>query len=114
MKSYTDLEQSRMLAKILPLETADMKYKEYTSALDYSSKHLDIPSVGHPFSKDIPCWSLVALFKLLPKSARLEKGNVTELYRVTLPVELETSDWYIEPIDACVEMIIHLHELNLL
>jgi len=54
------------------------------------------------------------LFKLLPKSARLEKGNVTELYRVTLPVELETSDWYIEPIDACVEMIIHLHELNLL
>jgi len=26
MKSYTDLEQSRKLAEILPLETADMCY----------------------------------------------------------------------------------------
>ena len=29
IKSYTDIEQSRKLAKILPIESADMRYQAY-------------------------------------------------------------------------------------
>ena len=53
----------------------------------------------------IPAWSLSALFKMLPCSARLERGSSTELYHVTLPDELKSSDWYIEPVDAAFEMV---------
>jgi hypothetical protein len=28
MKSYTDLEQSKVLSKILPIESADMRYSD--------------------------------------------------------------------------------------
>ena len=36
MKSYTDLEQSRKLAKILPIESADMSWKHYVP--DFASE----------------------------------------------------------------------------
>ena len=109
MKSYTDLEQSRKLAEILPTESADMRYSPLGDKM-------------HPWvwtdtfiEKDaVPCWSLTALFSMLPKSAYLEKGSSTELYRLILPVELISSDWNHEQIDACVEMILKLHELKIL
>jgi hypothetical protein len=101
IKSYTDLEQSKKLSEILPLDSADMWY----SIVDNEAF---ICLERHNEYEQIPCWSLTALFKLLPKSAQLEKGNVTELYRVTLPVELEASDWYTNPIDACYELILKI------
>jgi hypothetical protein len=115
MKSYTDLPQSKMLAEFLSLESADTIWDLTIPDLpsiraipyedsDYNNKYLNIK----------PCWSLAALLSILPKSARLEKGKATELYRVSLPVELEASDWYINPVDACYEMIIKLHEQKLL
>ena len=129
IKSYTDLEQSKKLAKILSLESADMRYG-YIAPYDYSDRMYDGGYDEIPYQKDfliknpnfsaneydaeLPCWSLVALFSALPKSARLEMGKATELYRVSLPVELEASDWYNNPVDACYEMIIKLHEQNLL
>lgn len=117
IKSYTDLEQSRKLAEILPLESADMHYYknffgDYMEGL-YNSNDLkegcELKGIEY-----IPAWSLAALFSMLPKSAYLEKGSSTELCRLTLPVELISSDWNLEPIDTCVDMIIKLHELNLL
>lgn len=117
IKSYTDLEQSKKLEKILSLESADMFYIAGKGEPIFIGNKMvaygedDYDCLGEP---DVLCWSLAALFKLLPNSAQLEKGNVTELYRVTLPVELKTSDWYIEPIDACVEMIEHLHGQKML
>lgn len=119
MKSYTDISQSKKLAEILPIESADMHYSKdfdgrwVVGLAKYTS--VKIPKyVGNVEEHLLPCWSLAALLKLLPKSAQLEKGNVTELYRVTLPIELKTSDWYIDPINACYELILKLHELNLL
>ena len=106
IKSYTDLEQSKKLSETLPLDSADMWYSIVDNEAFICLEH-------HNEYEQIPCWSLTALFKLLPKSAQLEKGNVTELYRVTLPVELEASDWYANPIDACYELILKLNELNL-
>ena len=119
IKSYTDIEQSKKLSEILPLESADMYYlaKPDNTNSNMVASDICIPrrseNDGQAFGEAC-AWSLTALFKLLPKSARLEKGNVTELYRVILPVELETSDWYIDPVDACVVMIERLYELNFL
>jgi len=109
IKNYTDIEQSKVLAKILPIESADMWYEDCG---------LMIPRLGHipkeHTNTEIPCWSLAALFKMLPYSARLERGYSTELCYVTLPNELESSDWYIEPVDAVFEMILKLYELKML
>lgn len=110
MKSYTSIEQSKKLAEILPIESADMCYR--IVAYNPNDTHVYQPyCFSGTLESDIPCWSLAALFSMLPKSARLERGSATELYGVSLPVELEASDWYINPVDACYEMIIKLHDL---
>lgn len=72
MKSYTDLEQSKRLAEILPLESADMlhclSFNESllaTVPIQYSGSFRYQPELT------VPCWSLAALLKILPKSIRL-------------------------------------------
>ena len=118
MKAYTDLEQSKKLAEILPLESADMFYcygmDVHTKKWDYDIVPTIIDVSNQIDIGDVPCWSLAALFSMLPKCAYLEKGSSTELCRVTLPVELISSDWNLEPVDACVAMIEKLHELKIL
>lgn len=111
MKSYTDLEQSKKLAEILPIESADMVWANDNDVIVVPYDMVTRENVLHDFA---PCWSLATLFSMLPKSAYLEKGSSTELCRVTLPVELISSDWNLEPIDTCVEMIIKLKENKLL
>lgn len=62
MKSYTDIEQSKVLAGILPLESADMYW-------DYDvQKHEDYPMVMDEQFDDtcIRAWSLTALLSALP------------------------------------------------
>ena len=121
IKSFTSVEQSRKLAEILPLESADMWWSKCTIT-DFGDGVLKVSYAVEPCNisqfrntkEDIPCWSLVALLAFLPNSAFLERGNVTELYRITLPIELVPFDWFVEPVDACVAMIEKLHELNLL
>ena len=81
MKAYTDLEQSKKLAEILPLESADMWWaeryrghttKDYQFIVDdtpYYYLSLTKPSDGNyslDTIKDIPCWSLAALLDVLP------------------------------------------------
>lgn len=113
MKSYTSKEQAKKLAKFLPLESADMRFCFSHTLGGRITGHY--PMIGRePSMGTIPCWSLAALFSMLPKSAYLEKGSSTELCRVTLPVELISSDWNLEPIDACVEVILKLHKQKLL
>ena len=114
IKSYTDINQSKKLAGILPLESADMKYREYTSSLDYSSKHCDVPSVGHPFERDIPCWSLAALLEVI---GHYTLQTVSDSKRVIIVSENGNPiSFFSNPqtVDACYEMILKLNELNLL
>ena len=62
MKSYTDVEQSKVLAKILPIESADMYW-------DYDvQKHEDYPMIMDEQFDNlcIPAWSLAALLNVLP------------------------------------------------
>lgn len=139
LKSYTSLNQSKVLAKILPLESADMSWvscddgkQQYYSAenrkivLNYEKKHW------------IPCWSLVALLGVLPKEIPHKDAKYVEdrkdwtycwlltpkclFYKCTILLENggRYDDVFAEvyhqgnPVDACYVMILMLHELNLL
>lgn len=115
IKSYTDLEQSNKLAEILPLESADMCYP-------LPCEGGDKPLLEQGGFGSTPCWSLAALLEILQKSAYYidEDANVV-LYSykaVEWDLEINNSDLRLiaepNPIDACYEMILKLHELNLL
>ena len=127
MKSYTDIEQSKKLAEILPLESADMFYC-YGMDIDikvwsFDSTPTIIDASNQIDVDDIPCWSLTALFEVIPK-------YIDDHYVLRMDYNKDFSIWYDEvgcgvsielpditkdsAIDACYEMIIKLHELNLL
>ena len=128
MKSYTDIEQSKNLTEILPLESADMFYDGVQDL--YKEKVYNIPingssitvRTGHSITKKaikanllLPCWSLSALLHVINfPSLTQEKENEWEVC-----VFDHNNDDYIEitasnPVDACYEMIIKLKEQNLL
>ena len=143
MKGYTDIEQSKKLAEILPLESADMYYKYI---LPKSDKIHHVPEIGNPINSlkwynegytfsgkrkpitlndyCIPCWSLAALLGVIPK--RIKDYNVlrTDIDENTFAM------WYDEigygvnndlpnittesAVDTCYEIIIKLKEKELL
>ncbi len=110
IKSYTDLDQSKKLAEILPLESADMWY-QYTgiSIKDGSKKPIYFPMVIRDCEsdEDIPCWSLVALLGVLsyPSLYKIFSGWRCDSYLG------KSSD---NPVDACYELILELHEFKML
>ena len=138
MKSYTDLEQSKKLAEILPLESADSHYVRNT--YDFMGNPIDgkwsHPKYGNPNSKYayyvvqnfsnyeiIPCWSLTALLSIIPsvitrKGKRmfltLEKAGAYNLYYKSPDRLDELWETKEDVVDACYEIIINLHELKLL
>ena len=129
MKGYTDLEQSKKLAEILPLESADMYYWLAWRG-EISEEYKNIPKVGIPKEYKqrkylwCPCWSLAALLNLIPKHIKEHNVLRTDIDENTFAmwydeigygVNLELPNIEMsEPVDACYKMIIKLHELNLL
>jgi hypothetical protein len=113
MNAYTNLEQSIKLAKILPVESADMWY-QYTgiSIKDGSERPIYFPMVIRDCKsdKDIPCWSLVALFGVLPTFTIDRSDN--HYYRFHCMERF--TEWYDNPIDACVAMIERLRKLKMI
>lgn len=124
IKSYTDIEQSKVLAEILPLESADMFHFIH-----------EVDTVGFGYKKDaeefysktefeyIPCWSLAALLEILSKYAEhTNESGIAELsyekvtkWGVSILNCGKIKDCYANnPIDAAYGMIIRLNELNLL
>ena len=135
IKSYTDLEQSKKLAEILPIESADMWYQHTgISIKDGSEKPIYFPMVIRDCEsdEDIPCWSLAALLGVLPNNEHITTTLSRGGWKIE-PVEY-IDKWFCEyedevgennpckgftvsadnPVDACVAMIEKLHELNLL
>lgn len=126
IKSYTDLEQSKKLAKILPLESADMCYR--IVAYNPNNTHEYQPyCFSGTLSSDIPCWSLAALLGVIPQE--IFDGeyiiNITEGcdYKWVLTYdhcENRKISYYglstgaDNLIDACFEMIIKLNEHKML
>ena len=118
IKSYSDLQQSRKLAEILPIESADMYYEEGIgnnyrinfgnyADIDISKNLLHIDA--------FPCWSLAALLSILHFPSLTQ--NKEDEWEVC--VFDHDNDNYIEktasnPVDTCVAMIEKLNGLNLL
>lgn len=114
MKAYTDLNQSKKLAEILPLESADMIYYWFSNSElndEWYELHLGTNKVN---DKDLPCWSLAALLNIIELTAlfKTSQGWVYKTYIGQKVIDL--NNYYNEPIDACYEMILKLHELKLL
>ena len=124
MKNYTDLEQSKKLADILPLESADMYYTR-DSLENY---YCPIPLIGKysAIHDQIPCWSLAALLNVLPVSCddgqhclALINHNPNEKTEWLCAYEDDKGNLMMEcyadnQIDACYEMILKLHNLKML
>lgn len=131
MKSYTDVEQSKKLAEILPLKSADAWWAErYAGQVMSDGQYIVNKNPVYYLSltkpsndnysqdtvKDIPCWSLTALLEELNRNC----------WKVSLKccgaewdISYDDGERYISvsadyAIDACYEMIIRLHEQNLL
>ena len=141
IKSFTDLEQSKKLAEILPIESADMWWSRCTIT-DFGDGALKVSYAVEPCNisqfrntkEDIPCWSLVALFNVMPqindwviphghkndklsqfepKICKIWEHSIIPSYKVTYGNGLST-DIYDNPVDAVFEMILKLHELGIL
>lgn len=111
IKSYTDIEQSKKLAEILSIESADMYYPnrvdtKYQGALPIEDKH------GNPLlSQEIAAWSLTALLDLIPTPtlARLDDKEDGVWYCNTIKFGEDyfsyNGNYHDNPIDACIEVI---------
>jgi len=94
MKSYTDLEQSRKLAEILPIESADMEYileqwrDEETHRLKKGYSEYPVVKVDDDDDQfqviTLPCWSLAALMELLPSELELHDTFETTKFEIRI------------------------------
>ena len=121
-KICTSIEQSKKLAEILPLESADMHYATWTildgEFIVFPNQGSTIENLQEDYGNQIiPCWSLAALVGILPR-VDIEKEiwfDDTYSYRVKAYIDDGyVGDWFDNPIDACYDMIITLHEQKLL
>ena len=109
-KSYTDIPQSETLSKILSPESADMYW-------DYDvQKHEHYPMVMDDQFDDscVRAWSLAALLSVLPEIQGGKPMIALDDNYITYPHINDLHTKADNLIDACVEMIIKLHEQNLL
>ena len=132
MKTYTDIEQSKKLAEILPIESADMAY--YAWCILKNSEYVVSPLQGSTIedlqetygNQVIPCWSLTALLDVLPVSCddgqhclALINPNPSDKTEWLCAYEDDNGNLMMEcyadnSVDACYEMILKLHELKML
>ena len=112
IKNYTDLEQSRKLAEILPIESADMLFQlgedKYADSIrvHLTNKHWEqmMPDIN-------PCWSLSALLGVFPWY-EINNNGVNILLSVKGEALITEKGECL--LDLVVNMIIHLHELKML
>jgi hypothetical protein len=127
MKFYTDIQQSKKLAEILPRESADMFYfKKSWRNGEYAINIGNSKELQEGFEANyieyIPAWSLGALLDVLPTLDGRNANFCKDIYHnqwhvyyhstATLP--MEDSERYDNIVDACYEMIVLLHKENLI
>lgn len=122
MKSYTNVEQSRKLAEILPVESADMNYRAYREEGGIPDYQVTLCPYQFASWIGVPCWSLAALLDVLPHRIddrhALVSGKLSanEGWYVCYDDNGDI-DYYVHNsslINACYEMILKLHEQKLL
>lgn len=112
-KDYTSVEQSRKLIELgIDKTTSDMHYDKHSLENYYSP----IPLIGKysEIHDQFPCWSLTALFNVLPNGTDVVKEEAdteNERYMCTVGINDDIiSTFANNPVDACVEMILKLKE----
>ena len=122
MKAYTDIKQSKKLSEILPPESADMWYWEWPTAPKYNNYEHPMFHKGDDIV-NVPCWSLAALLSVTRNycirfELTLRANKKYNLFAMTDNFVYrgfnEYPDGINNPIDACYEMILKLHELKML
>ena len=126
MKSYTDLEQSKKLAEILPLESSDM----HSEAIEIDGDMVFVVVFGlgdkNKSNYGSRIWSLAALLGVLKKYGLIDLRFLSSTFdsrgehlinvwccmfdNITVSFDCYADN----PVDVCYEMIIKLHEQNLL
>ena len=108
MKAYTDISQSKRLAEILPLESAD-GYWDF----QIDGYKLIVDELGYyKNDSEIPCWSLAALINIMPKIEGdkpiiyLSDNDDNYVSYSHIGINAQASNL----VDACYEIIIKLHE----
>lgn len=138
IKSFTSLEQAKILEKILQPKSADMYYhsveNEYGGGAFVATSKVITNGFKNDnfYIDDIPCWSLAALLSVLPPYLfEFDRGIDLNVY-----LNLNGKGWHcsympncIENmktdkfklitsgdslVDACYEMVLKLHELKVL
>ena len=126
IKAYTDISQSKKLAEILSIDSADMCYIKHASSdnpnwefnEDFPPMILGNVPINEMTVETLPCWSLPALLSIaLPEelednhflTLQKEKNEYCCCYE-DINGNSFTHTFATNPIDACVEMIIKLHE----
>ena len=142
MKAFTDINQSKKLAEILPIESADHHYVR--KVCDYMGNAVDgewsWPKYGNVNSKyanyivmnftsyeKIPCWSLATLLDVIKEQGLVDlrflqstydnrDNQLTNVWWCTFEnLGIVSLDLYADnPVDTCVAMIKKLHELKML
>lgn len=123
IKSYTDLEQSRKLAEILPAESADMWYDNDGESIAGRPEVRCSSFVGLA-SINIPCWSLAALLNILNSidgwypgiDAQVGEDNLWQICMFSYETgsDISTAATNKELVDTCYEVILKIKEKNLL
>ena len=123
MKIATDLEQSKRLAEILPLESADMSW----AANGFGKPYLRaFPISCHP-EELCPAWSLAALLDVLPDEITTKDGYEYNLRIVKDGVryfllyqdscgekdDIDTN-YHDDLVDAVYELILKLKDMDLI
>ena len=120
MKAYTDIEQSKKLAEILPIGSNDMYYEPSVGFNTHPSE-VKIGDIKYAHPLSIPCWSLSALLKMFPNGVwynndytvpillpQIKNKWICRLYNPEKDIDI----FYIKdnPIDAVFEMVVWLLE----
>lgn len=103
MRGYTTVEQSKKLAEILPIESTDMVWIDYGYCKRILPKD-DVDATTYPIITS--AWSLPALLDVYP----MVVGRDLDMYCCWQNNKNLHSKHYDNPVDACVEMILKLHE----
>lgn len=109
IKGYTDIKQSKMLAEILPLKSADMCYINDGTAnkIDANSYRVRYSMLKDSVVQIIPCWSLSALLGILAEQRFIIKSldrNDEYKYSIDIPSKY-CSVRHLSLLDAAFEMV---------
>ena len=124
-KICTSIEQSKKLIELgIDINTADMHYSTWTILNE--GEYILSPNQGETIeelqedygNQVIPAWSLSALFDILPDDTNIIKDKSdteNEKYMCTVGVKGDIIPTFGKnPVDACYEMILKLHEFKIL